>query len=84
METLITKNVKSEMDLAINKIADGLEELFCIMNENKIDIDRIYFMKHIATVIDSGLNISHFHLSGNLKPTKIGSKNALKFVKMKL
>lgn len=64
METLITENVKSEMDLAINKIADGLEELFCVMKENKIDIDRIDFMKHIATVIDSGLNISHFHLSG--------------------
>lgn len=64
METLITENVKSEMDLAINKIADGLEELFCVMKENKIDVDRIDFMKHIATVIDSGLNISHFHLSG--------------------
>ena len=64
METLITKNAKSEMDLAINKIADGLEELFGIMKENKIDVDRIDFMKHIATVIDSGLNISHFHLSG--------------------
>ncbi len=64
METLITKNAKSEMDLAINKIADGLEELFCIMKENKIDVNRIDFMKHIATVIDSGLNISHFHLSG--------------------
>ena len=64
METLITENVKSEMDLAINKIADGLEEFFCIMKENEIDINRIDFMRHIATVIDSGLNISHFHLSG--------------------
>lgn len=64
METLITKNAKSEMDLAINKIADGLEELFCIMKENGIDVNRIDFMKHIATVIDSGLNISHFNLTG--------------------
>lgn len=62
METLITKNAKSEMDLAINKIADGLEELFCIMKENGIDVNRIDFMKHIATVIDSGLNIPHLHL----------------------
>lgn len=64
METLITKNAKSEMDLAINKIADGLEELFCIMKENKIDVNRIDFMKHIATVIDSSLNIDHYYLSG--------------------
>lgn len=62
MKTLITDLAKSEMDLAINKIADGLEELFCVMKENKIDVNRIDFMKHIATVIDSGLNIDHFYL----------------------
>jgi hypothetical protein len=52
------------MDLAINKIADGLEELFSVMKENNIDVNRIDFMKHIATVIDSGLNIDHYHLNG--------------------
>jgi len=64
-DELINEQLIEQEDEFEKLIADGLEELFCVMKENKIDVDRIDFMKHIATVIDSGLNISHFHLSGS-------------------
>lgn len=63
MTTLITENAKKELDLALGKFAEGFEELYSAMIDNGIDANKIDFMKHIATVIDSGLNIPQYHLS---------------------
>lgn len=63
MKTLITENAKKELDLALGKFAEGFEELYSAMIDNGIDVKNIDFMKHIATVIDSGLNIPQYHLS---------------------
>lgn len=63
MKTLITENAKKELDLALGKFAEGFEELYSAMIDNGIDANKIDFMKHIATVIDSGLNIPQYLLS---------------------
>lgn len=63
MKTLITENAKKELDLALGKFAEGFEELYSAMIDNGIDVKNIDFMKHIATVIDSGLNIPQYYLS---------------------
>lgn len=62
MNILITTTTKTELDLALGKFAESFEELYSVMVDNGIDVKKIDFMKHIATVIDSGLNIPQYAL----------------------
>ena len=62
---MISKSAKEEMDSVINQIGDKFSDLYFFMKDNGIDPNKLDFMKEIATIIDSGMNISKYY-----KPTK--------------
>lgn len=58
---MISKSAKEEMDSFINQIGDKFSDLYSLMKDNGIDPNKLDFMKEIATIIDSGMNISKYH-----------------------
>lgn len=62
---MISKDAKKEMDILINQIGDKFSDLVSLMTTNGINPNKLDFMKEIATIIDSGMNISQYY-----KPNK--------------
>ena len=58
---MISKDAKKEMDILINQIGDKFSDLVSLMKDNGIDPNKLDFMKEIATIIDSGMNISKYY-----------------------
>jgi len=58
---MISKSAKEEMDSVINQIGDKFSDLYFFMKDNGIDPNKLDFMKEIATIIDSGMNISKYY-----------------------
>jgi len=62
----VSTETKARMEKAMKKMREGLEDLFNNMHDIKgLDPSSVGFIRHLATILDSGAEIDHIHMLGD-------------------